>query len=68
MIGMTPGNTDNCSGERPYFRHAPLQIGIGLLGAVQFLHDGEDDIGSPRREFQARGRAAGLDDNRVALG
>src|SRR5262249_3754952 len=54
-------------GRAAVLRHAPLQIGIGLLGAVQFLHDREDDIGSARREFQPRGRAAGLDDDRVPL-
>src|SRR3954449_787071 len=37
-------------------------VGIGLLRAVQFLHDREDDIGGARREFQARRRAASLDD------
>ena len=54
-------------GRATVLRHTPLQIGVGLLGAVQFLHDREDDIGGARREFQARGRAASLDDDRVPL-
>src|SRR6516225_9607587 len=54
-------------GRATVLRHALLQIGIGLLGAVQLLHDGEDDIGGARREFQARRRAASLDDDRVPL-
>src|SRR5215469_11010403 len=54
-------------GRAAVLSHAPLQIGIRLLGAVQFLHDREDDISGARREFKARGRAASLDDDRVPL-
>src|SRR5215469_16827516 len=54
-------------GRAAVLGHAALQIGIGLLGAVPFLHDREDDIGGARREFQPRGRAAGLDNDRVPL-
>jgi hypothetical protein len=31
MIGMTPGNTDNCSGERPYFAMRPFRSAYAFL-------------------------------------
>ena len=62
-----PGQDCERLGRAAVFCHAPLQSGIGGLGALQFLHHRKDHIGGARRELEPRGRAAGLDDDRVAL-
>ena len=67
MIGITPGSTASSSGRAAVFRHAALQVGIGGLGRLQLLHHREHDVGGARRQLQSRRRAAGLDDDRMAL-
>ena len=68
MIGITPGRIGSSSGRAAVLDDALLQAVVGGLGrGLVAVDHGEHEIGRARRQLLSGRRAAGLDDDRMAL-